>query len=173
MKRIMTFLVSAILVLVVIIAFAPKRYLYNLAQQHMVKETIIFSGEHVHDRLFGLEIRDANIYVKDILVGHLNEMTLKPFIFANIFTCKDFASSKEIQQLIPLSIKEASLMHWVGQSYKLFLKAEGSFGEAKGFVNLKEKKIYLEIFSVPEFEKYIKTVAKKSEEGFYVYESSY
>jgi hypothetical protein len=169
----MTFLVSAILILVVIIAFAPKRYLYNLAQQYMAKETIIFSGERIHDRLFGLKIGDANIYVKDILIGHLKELTLRPFIFVNTLTCKEFDSSKEMHQLIPLSLKGILIQHWVGQPYKLFIKAEGSFGEAKGFVNLKDKKIYLEIFSVPEFEKHIKTLAKKSEEGFYVYEQRY
>jgi len=173
MKRIATFLISIVLIVLVIIVFAPKRYLYNLAQQQMVKENIIFSGEHVNDALLTLKINDANIYVKDILVGELKELTIRPFFFFNTLTCKEFNSSKEISQLMPLSINEASLTQWVGQPFEVFIKTRGSFGEAKGSLNLKERKVYLEIFSTPEFEKHVKTMAKKSEEGFYVYEYSY
>lgn len=173
MKKIITFLISILLIVLVVIALAPKRQLYNLAQHFMANEAIIFSGERIDDGLFSLRISDANIYVKDILVGQLKEMTLTPFIFTNMLTCKAFESSKELRSLVPLSIEKASVKHWVGQPYKLFINASGSFGEAKGFLNLQEKKVYLEIFSVPEFEKHIKTLAKKSEEGFYVYESGY
>jgi len=173
MKKMLTFVLSIVLVIFVVIAFAPKRHLYNLAQHYMANEAIILSGERIHDGLLGLKITDANIYIKDILVGQLKEMTLTPFVFVNTFTCKEFESSKELRSLVPLSIEKASVRHWIGQPYKLFINANGSFGEAKGFLNLREKKVHLEIFSTPEFEKHIKTLAKKNEEGFYVYESSY
>ncbi len=173
MKKIATALLSVFLLILIMIAFAPKRYLYNAVQHLIVNENIIVSGERVNDRAFGLDINDAHLYVKDIFIGQLKEMTLTPFVLVNTFTCKEFEASKELRSLIPLSIEKASVMHWIGQPYTLFLKANGSFGEAKGFVHLKERKVYLEVFSTPEFEKYFKPLAKKSEEGFYVYEQRY
>jgi len=176
MKKLATILMYCLVILVVVVVLSPKRYLYNFVQHVIVQENIILSHELTKDQLISLEVSHADIYVKDILIGALNKMTVYPFMIFNQVTCEGFASSKEIEGLFSTSIDKVSLFHWIGQPYQIAIKAQGDFGLADGFIHVRDRKIYLKIVPSEKFIAQINKLdnsIKKSEGGFYTYEYSY
>lgn len=176
MKKLTVIVSYLFLILALIVILSPKRYLYNFAQHTIAKEGIVISNELAKDKLISLEISNANIYVKDIFIGMLNKTTIYPFIVFNYVTCSGFKTSKEVNGLFSMSIDKATLFQWIGQPYKITIKAQGDFGSVSGFMNLKDRKIYLKIFPSKKFIVQIKKFGngiKKNKEGFYTYEYSY
>ena len=176
MKKLSLFVFYVVLFVVIIVVLSPKRYLYNFAEHTALQEKIIFSHEKIHDKLFFLEVSNADIYVQDIFIGSFEKMTVYPFIFFNQVTCKDFGSSKDIENFFSTSIDTASFFQWMGEPYKIRMNMQGSFGSASGFVQLKERKVYVKIQPAKSFISQLDKLnigVKKGDGGEYIYEYGY
>jgi hypothetical protein len=153
--------------------FAPKEYLYYKIE-HLLKDNfnLVISNESIKEHLLSTEIKKAKLFIKGIEIGDIKKAAIYPDILANALVVEDFTTNKNISLIPAIDIKNLTLFYTPIYPIKLFIKAKSNIGKIEGFVNLKERKVLIDIFGNPrglrEFIK-IKRVAK----GHYRYEFSY
>lgn len=164
-----------VFILLAIVVLAPKRHLYDIAQQEMKKYDLVISGEKIKDKFLSLELENGEIWAKDILSANFGNVLVYPFLAFNQIKIQNLKTSKNLQNIISLNIQEASINQVFWNPLKLELKAIGDFGEASGFVSLKDKNGTILIAPSAGFEATLTKFGqiKKDQSGVYKYEFSY
>lgn len=175
MRGFLKFIGYFIFVAVAIVVLAPKRHLYDFAQQEWVKQGVIVSGERAKDNPFSLELNGGDVYLKDVLSANFEQISLWPFLIFNQIKIKNLKTSKEIENIFAITIEKGKIDYLIFNPLKANIAASGDFGDAEGFIDFKERKIFISIVATQKFEAVLKKFpqVKKEREGFYIYESSY
>jgi hypothetical protein len=145
---------------------APKQELYFLLEKELEKSDIIISNERFVDTWYGIEISDADIYVKGIKLAKASSLKLSVFLLYNRLTVENIETEVD-----PKSIDTLSMVFNIIKPYKIAIKSSGSFGVIEGGVYLMKKKLLLRVKerkNIKAFEKFL----SKDEKGDY-YEKYY
>lgn len=152
--------------------FAPKQELYYLIEKSLKENDIVISNETIKDTWFGLNISDADIYVKGINIAHAADVQLNLFFLYNTLTIKSIHMDASLHNLAPKAIDAVKASYSIINPRKVELKGSGSFGTMTGSVFLLEKKIKLR-FPVAKDIKTFKKFLKKDKQGEWYYETNY
>jgi len=154
------------LLLIFLVIFAPKQQIYYLLEKELAQNDIVISNEKFSDKLFGLTITDADIYVKGIKMAQIKSVDLNIFFLYNQLTINSVHTDKGIQNIVPKSIDNLTAIFSIIKPYKVAIDGVGSFGEVKGGVYLNMNKIFLRLPKTKDISSF-KNFLKKDKEGLY------
>ena len=152
--------------------FAPKQELYYLLEKKLKENDIIISNETVVDTWFGLNIQNADIYVKGIKMANVTNLQLNIFFFYDTLDVKNINIDESLHAMAPKNIDELKVKYSVIDPLHVMINGLGSFGTASGVVDLKEKNIHID-FPVAKDIQTIKKYLKKDKTGGWYYETNY
>lgn len=141
---------------------SPKQELYFLLEKELEKKDIIISNERFVDRWYGLEIYDADIYVKGIKMAKVESLKLHLFFLYN----KLSVTNTQVE-VDPKSIESVTAIFNVIKPYKVAIKSSGSFGTLEGGVYLMEKKLILRVKERKEMKMFDKFLTKDERGDYY------
>ena len=154
------------LLIILLWLVSPKKELYFLLEKELEKNDIIISNEKFIDRWYGVDISDADIYIKGIKIATAQSLKLHIFFLYNKLTVENVKTEVD-----PKSIDMTTVIFNVIKPYKIAIKSSGSFGLVEGGIYIMDKKLLLRVKerkNVKAFEKFL----MKDEKGEY-YEKYY
>jgi len=154
------------LLIILLWLVSPKQELYFLLEKELKKNDIIISNERFVDRWYGLEIYDADIYVKGIKIAKAESLKLYIFFLYNKLTLDGVKT-----EIDPKSIETTTVVFNVIKPYKVAIKSSGSFGLIEGGIYIMKKKLILRV-KEPKDIRAFKKFLKKDKKGDY-YEKYY
>jgi len=141
---------------------SPKQELYFLLEKELAKNDIVISNERFVDRWYGLEIYDADIYVKGIKMATTESLKLYIFFLYN----KLSVTNTKIE-VDPKSIDTLTAIFNVIKPYKIAIKSSGSFGTVDGGVYLMDKKLILRVIEHKNMKMFEKFLSKDDRGEYY------
>ncbi len=88
---------GSFLFLFFLLIFAPKQEIYYKIEKELQKNDIVISNEKFSDNLWGLSIKDADIFVKGIKVAKVKSLDLNIFFLYNKLSIEQITTDKAIQ----------------------------------------------------------------------------
>ena len=152
--------------------FAPKQELYYLLEKKLKEKDIVLSNETVTDTWFGINIKNADVYVKGIKMANTANLQLNIFFFYNTLNVENINIDESLHAMAPKAIDELKVKYSVLNPLNVTMDGLGSFGTATGAVALKEKQVHID-FPVAKDIQTIKKFLKKDETGGWYYETNY
>ena len=152
--------------------FAPKQELYYLLEKKLKENDIVLSNETVKDTWFGLNIKNADIYVKGIKMANTADLQLNIFFFYNSLNIENIKMDESLQSMAPKVIDELNVKYSVLNPLNVTLDGLGSFGTATGVVALKAKQVRIDFPVAKEIQTF-KKFLKKDKTGGWYYEKNY
>lgn len=152
--------------------FAPKQELYYLLEKELKKNDIIISNETVKDTWFGINLQNADIYVKGAKMAHVADLQLNIFFLHNTLTINEIQTNEAIHNVAPKVINQALVQYSIIDPLNINIKGLGSFGTLDGKIALIEKQVAL-LFPVAKDIKAFRKFLKKDETGGWKYETTY
>jgi hypothetical protein len=151
--------------------FAPKRELYYLLEEYLMRSDIIIDGEKIHSGLLALDLEHPVLYVKGIKVAKIGEVSFFTLLFYTKVSAKDIEPDASFRRWIPGKIDEVVLRHQVFDPLHIHLQIRGEFGTASGIISLKERKVHIDVTEQKSLGS-LRSMLKKGTKGWY-YESSF
>ena len=152
--------------------FAPKQELYYLLEHKLKQNDIIISNETITDTWFGLNIENADVYVKGIKMANIADAQLNIFFFYNTLNIEHINMDSSLQAIAPKAIDELKAKYSVLDPLHVNINALGSFGTASGAVSLKDRVVHVD-FPVAKDIQTIKKFLRKDKTGGWYYETNY
>lgn len=151
---------------------SPKQEIYYLLEKELKKSDIIISNETIKDTWYGIKIIDADIYLKGAKMAHLSKIELNIFFLYNRLILNNIVTNKAFHNDAPKSIEEINIIYSILDPLHIKLNSIGSFGEAEGEVNIKDRIITIG-FPVAKEIKPFRKFLKKDSTGEWKYETDY
>jgi hypothetical protein len=152
--------------------FSPKQELYYLLEKELKKNDIIISNETVKDTWFGINLQNADVYVKGVRMAQIADLELNIFFLHNTLTINEIKTNEAVHNVAPKVINQALVKYSIMNPLNIELNGLGSFGTLEGNVNLIEKEITV-LFPVAKDIKAFRKFLKKDETGEWKYETAY
>lgn len=152
--------------------FAPKQELYYLLEKSLKKSDIIISNEQLTDTWFGLNVHNADIYVKGINIAKATDLQLNLFFFYNTITIENIEMDASLQNVAPKTIDVLKATYTVTNPLQVQVESLGSFGTMKGAMTLLDRKVKL-LFPVAKDINAFQKFLKKDKQGGWYYETNY
>jgi len=150
--------------------FAPKQELYYLLEKELKKQDIIINNEKIKDTWIGLNITNAEIYVKGIKIATVDELKFYAFFLYDKLTIKKIDVDDSLANVAPKSVDEIELVYSILDPEHIQIKGLGSFGTIDGYFTPWTKHIKIH-FPVAKDIKPFRKFLKKDEEGVWKYET--
>ncbi len=157
---------GSFLFLFFLLILAPKQEIYYKIEKELHKNGIVISNEKFSDNLWGLSIKDADIFVKGIKVAKVKSLDLNIFFLYNKLSIEQVSTDKAIQNIVPKSINSATAIFSILKPYKISIDGVGSFGEIKGGIYLNMNKIFLRVVKAKDINSF-RGFLKKDDKGLY------
>jgi len=154
-----------------LLVLMPKQELYYKLEKVLEKQSIVMNEKQKDEGLFSLTLHEVDVYAKGIKLATIKKVDFFTFLFYSSVTCDDIILDDSLKTMLPTQITEVKATHAVWNPLKIDLKAEGPFGGADGFVDIKNSNIRLD-FNESKGIEMIKSSLQKDEKGWY-YETSF
>ena len=167
-------IIGALLLFIILLwIFAPKEELYYLLEKKLKQENIVIAHEHVKDTWIGLKIEDADIYLKGAKIAHIESVNISSFFLYNKISILNLEFNKAMQNVAPKTIDKTTILYSIVDPLHIKIDGEGSFGQLKGRVTLKERNIKLMIPQPKDIQSIKKFLKKDKTTGGWFYETNY
>jgi len=140
-KKLLKFFAYFLFFIFALIAFLPKTNLYYLAEKNIKPLGAVISDEQIDEHLFSLELKHSQLSFQGVDSAKIDELEIRLFAFYNTIEAKNILLSSMASSFVPLRIKEAKVSYSVIDPLHIKLYAKGEFGEIRGAINLKEKRL--------------------------------
>lgn len=171
MKKFLIIISSFYLFLIILM---PRVELYYSLEKILKEEKIIISDETIADKWLFFSLKDSVAYFEGIKFANISNVKVFTFGFFNYVSIEDVKVDESLKKFFPENISNIKLYYHIFNPLKATIKGVGDFGEADGFIDLKDKKIKIVITPSEELSKNSNILSKlKKEEDKLVYESSY
>jgi hypothetical protein len=152
-KTMISVLIGALSFLLFLIVFSPKNQLLYKTQNTLSESNITLSVRSTTD--YGIISK-----AKEVVFGFASDDILEApsaSVFVGLlYTCASFDEIKispKMKTVLPLTIDKMTLSHTIFMPNTVMIDSSGNFGKIKGKIDLKGKKIVLELVSSPDFVK--------------------
>jgi len=163
--------IGILIVWFALLVFMPKEELYFRAEQALAAQGIEINEAQMDEGLFGLEFKNAEVYVEGIKVATVRRISFFTLLFYSKVEADEVETDASLQRMAPASITHIAITHSVLHPQTLFLEAEGSFGKAEGRLSLQSRTLRLDLVETGKVDT-VKNLLKHGEEGWY-YESTF
>lgn len=175
-KKVRTFALYALIMLVLIIFFLPKAQLYFKVESLLSNYKVYISNETVRDSGLSLFVKEGTIYYDDMAVADFEALSIRPWLAYNAISLSPTELAPEMEQFVPRHIEGLRLYYTPFSPLHVKLEASGAFGEVKGSVALWEHNVSIVLMPSEELlakKPFWLNKLKKEEEGGYRYETTY
>lgn len=175
MKLLSKIFLYLIVFFIAMLVLLPKQSLYFALEKQLEKQKVIISDEKVKPKFFGLELNKANIYFEQINIANIEKLDFSSYVFHTQIKAYDIKFLDSFETMLPSAIQEVVLTHNFLDFKKVKIEANSSYGVLEGFIDLFEKKVYLELQANSKMKRnYGKLLRKmKLKDGRYIYEYKY
>ena len=171
MRLVRNILIFLIALYVGIIIFMPKSELYFYAEKELKKQGVVIDNEVLEPKIASLTIQHPVVYYQGVDVLRVAKLKITPLLFVNTIEADSIELLNVAKQFLNIDIDKLKLNHTILKPFRVKLWAVGSFGEADGFINLKQRVIHIDISKIKNINP-IKRFLKKGAKGWY-YESRF
>ena len=154
-----------------ILVLMPKQELYYKLEEVLDKYEVRLNEAEVSEGFFSLNLKQVNVYVKDIKVASIEEVSLFSLLFYSSMEVKSLRVDDSLKNMIPEETKSAFLRHTILSPWEVSVEASGSFGSLTGEIDLNTRQVHLD-FNESKKLQMLKPALKKTEKGW-VYETSF
>jgi hypothetical protein len=172
MKTVFKFFLYLLLFIIAFFVFLPKELLYNQIEKALEQNKIVVSNEIRDEKLFGLDIKNADIYFNGINMANVNKISFTSYLFYTNIDITDIRLLDSLKNMVPTPINKLKVEHSVLNLDKLSISSTGLFGSAKGFVDLKKREVQLEIDASSKMKNSYSQILRtmKLKDGKYIYD---
>ncbi|GHV59106.1 hypothetical protein FACS1894103_1830 [Campylobacterota bacterium] len=175
-KRLFAGAVWAVVTLMLIIAFLPKKELYYFAEQLLLDYRINVNNETAVDYALALRLKNADLVYDRMPIAKIDNMSLLTTFFYNRFEVMPFVFSNELAALMPARIDRLEAVHTIFMPHLVFVSGAGQFGEFEGKIDLISR-IFTVTLTAPQeiVDQYAQVfqMMTKLESGGYAYELNF
>ena len=154
-----------------LLAFMPKEELYFRAEQELAAQGVEINEAQMDEGIFGLELRDAQVYVEGIKVATVKRISFFTLLFYTELEANTVQTDASLQGMAPASISHIVVTHSILHPQTFYIEADGSFGKAEGTLSLATHTLHLDLVETGKIDT-VKNLLKHGEEGWY-YESTF
>ena len=154
-----------------LLAFMPKEEIYFRAEQELAAKGVEINEAQMEEGLFGLEIKDAEVYVEGIKVATVKGISFFTLLFYTEVEADGVQTDASLQSMAPASISHIVITHSILHPQTFYIEAEGSFGKAEGTLSLATHTLHLDLVETGRIDT-VKNLLKQGGEGWY-YESTF
>jgi hypothetical protein len=171
MRLVRNILVFFIALVVGFVIFMPKMSLYYFLEQKLAQKGIVIYNEKAKSSLGKFSLSHANISFQGADIAEVSYLEIKPLLVYNSIEAKDIELTGMAKQFLNISIDSLKAKHTLLKPYIVKIDANGTFGSALGYANLKERIIHIDIVDKKNISS-VKRFLKRGEKGWY-YESKF
>ncbi|MDQ7047109.1 MAG: hypothetical protein Q9M39_05635 [Sulfurovum sp.] len=171
MSMVKTILIFCVLAWLGVVTLMPKQELYYKLEEILYTQDIALNEKEVNENLFGLSLKNVNVYVKGINIANIEEITFFTVLFYSTVEVKGLSIDDSLKTMVPQKTEHAVFEHSVMAPSFVSVEALGSFGAMDGKIDLGARKVYLD-FNESENISMLKPQLKKGDKGW-VYETSF
>ncbi len=154
-----------------LLAFMPKEELYFRAEQALASQGIEINEGEMKENLFGLKLKDAEVYVEGIKVATVKQVSFLTLLLYSKIEADEVETDVSLQSMVPASIAHIAVTHSLLHPRTLFIEAEGSFGKVEGTLSLATRTLHLDLVETGKIDT-VRNLLKHGEKGWY-YESTF
>lgn len=148
------------------ILFAPKKDLYFYVQKHLQTSGILLQAEKTEETALGLKWRELHLSYKGLEIGTWRSAEAWTLIFYTEFEAKQFIPSQSFQRLFDGQIEKMHLHYTLLDPERIALVVSGTFGTARGWIELQQKRIFLRWKKIGKLET-LRNYLKQDKKGWY------
>ncbi len=153
------------------ILFMPKLQGYYYLEKFLNQKGVVIGNEEFKERVASLEIMHPVIYFQGQDLARVSKVKVTPLLFVNSLEADSLEFLNIAKQFLNVDIASLKAKETILKPFIIKIEAQGSFGKAKGEVDLKNRKIHIDIIEEKNI-KPIKRFLKKGKKGWY-YESKF
>ena len=167
-KYILLFIVTLLFGLYI---FMPKVQLYYKAEEFLQSKNILIGNEVIESNLLGLKVHHGIIYYQGAEMARFELAQIRPYIILNSANFKNIETLGIAKRFGNINVQTLELKHSILKPFFIKLSANGSFGAASGYIDLKNHFVHIDITEAKDIAPF-RAILKKGEEGWY-YESKF
>ena len=152
--------------------FLPKESIYYFAEKKLLENKVILSNETTKEKLFGLDVLNTQVYYENINIASVKNIEIETFLFYTKIKVNNIELTKSFENILPNSINHIEIKHSILEFDKIYINANGSFGELIGFIDILNRNITLELIASNNMKNSYSKLLKsmKLKDGKYYYE---
>jgi hypothetical protein len=167
-RNIIIFIVALVAGLAI---FMPKLNLYYYLEDKLAQNGVTISNENATSTISSLKLSNANVSYQGADIATIGKLKAMPFIAYNKLEAKNIELAGIAKKFANIEIDNLKATHTLLKPYIVKISANGSFGVANGYANLKQRVLHLDIVDAKDI-KALKRFLKRGEKGWY-YESKF
>ncbi len=125
-----------ILALVTVLYFIPKTNLYYKLEHRLQPHGIVIHNEHIDDKPFWLEIKNAQLYVQKLESLHVQKTRVMLFGGYNRVDLEGITLASTFGQFMPEKIETATVSYALYNPLNIIGTMVGDFGRAEASLDL-------------------------------------
>ena len=171
MQMVSRLIVAIVVAWIGIVGFAPKKELYYKMEQELAKKGIVIGDENLSTSFTGITLTHPKIYYQGVPIISISKIRFWTVLVYSRLDMDNIEPMNIVKEKYPFSIVNMRATYSLLTPLEIKIHGEGDFGKVKGWVNLKQHLLHLDIVE----EKNLKTLQpllKKGEKGWY-YEYRY
>ena len=149
----------------------PKEEIYFSLEKELAKNDIELNEESRSEGIFSLNLKNVTVYVKGIPLVTIEELDFFTLLFYTRIHFETLMIDESLKTMTPTKIEDLCITQSMLAPLTLSVKAEGSFGEARGNVDLDKRKLRMD-FNDTKALGMLKSQLKQGDKGWY-YETSF
>ncbi len=146
--------------------FAPKRELYYLLEEQLLKYDVVISNEDIDEGLFLLHIKHPDIYVKGIELAKIEKIDIIPLLLYSRVVAKGITTDRSLKKLMPVKVTTLKIVYQILNPKRVSISVVGDFGKADGYLYIDEGRVRLYISEPADIAK-LKRLLRKDDKGWY------
>ena len=151
--------------------FMPKTSLYYKAENLLAEKSIVIGNETIESNLRSFKLLHPVVYFQGADLARIEKVEVKPYLLVNSAKLTNVEPLGIAKEFGDININNLDLKQSMLKPLYIKIDSNGSFGEANGYVDLKNHFIHIDIIK-PKNIQPLKRVLKKGEKGWY-YESKF
>jgi len=165
-------LIVILLVFIEVILFAPKLELYYLLEHKLDDALGVVVNEKVaKETPFGLDLEGLRVYYEGADIATIKDINIFSLLLFSKVKALDIEPSAYLNRVAKFRVSTLDLIHSISNPFFIEIKANGSFGEFKGGIDLRKRVIKLRLVEAKDITS-IREFLKRDKEGWY-YEQSF
>ena len=149
-----------------LLLFMPKEELYFEPERALAKQGVEINEGSIDQGLFDLVLKDVTIYVEGVKVATVKRISLFTLLFYSKLKIEEMHTDKGLKSILSVYMEKTVLSHSVLAPLKIYMKARGDIGELKGYISLREHRVYM-TFIHDKKAAIVKKFLKKDAKGWY------
>lgn len=159
------------IVWVALFAFMPKQAFYYRLEQVLQTQGFEMSGETLDEGIFSFSVKHPSLYIKGVKVATVDQIDLFSLLFYTTLKVQDTAIDSSLRSMAPEHIGMIKASYTILSPFGVSVWATGDFGTMEGVIDLKNRKVRLDLVEEKEIAA-IRSRLLKDEKGWY-YEASF